>query len=793
MTDGDDGVDRLTPTQVDPRLRARAEAILAPLDEAQRAASLVVGPAIVVGSAGTGKTRVLAHRLAYLCAGLQVPPRRILALTRTERDAEELRARAQRLMVFPLHGAWLGTFHEVCQRILRAHAATLGRKASFVIVGEADARTLIRRAARVAGADPDRHPPARLQELIAAHKRSRTSPEGTVGDVYRAYEAALAEANAFDSDDLLRHVIGLLEHDPMLRAKYRRRFEHILVDHFEDTTPPQRELLRWLGAPLGAGPVATPPAPTTPNGARHVLVVSDPDQALTPVGVAAPPPRPARVEDFLGDFPGARRLDLAHDHRSTKRIHRAAARLIVHTPGPRVTADAVTRRGRALVSAACADEITEAALVVRWVARIARVANVAPARTAILVRQPIMARPFEEALVRAGLPYRVVGGLRFYERREIKDVLAYLRLTLGGGDPAALARIANVPRRGIGPASVATLASMRKRSKITMAEAALRAASLPRVTAQRAGALADLGRMLQDLDEAARRLPCAELIDFVVERSGYGRLLGELSRAEEETRREGIDELRGLARAFAGPAAEALPRLFAQVALVSGAPWIAEPVWPALHPPWEGDENDEGDEDGDADAYEPPTPGRSSVAPGDDRCVQLATYAEAKGRDFDVVFLTGMEEGVLPHERALRYGDAGIEADRRLCYVAMTRARARVVFTHALSRTLLGRTRAGAPSRFLAETGRRVKRLRPPPSEPLKPSKPVNKIAPPIATAAPHMVNVVKAGQRVVHDRYGVGLVLSVEGDVGFVVVEFENPEIGEKRLSLAHARLSLA
>jgi len=701
-------------------LAARAQAVVSNLDEDQRAAALARGPALVVGGAATGKTRVLAHRIAYLCAGGQAAPRRILAFARTKRDAGLLRLRAERLLAFPLHGAWIDTFHDVCLRILRAHATAFGRKATFTILGESEARVLVRHAADgVEGARP--FSAARLQELIGAAKEARVVPEGAVGEVYLRYEQALARANAVDADDLVRHVLALLENDAELAAKYRRRFSHVLVDDYEDTTASQRELVARLAGPAG-----------------DLLVALDEDQALVPDAAAA-------AADFRARFSDAPSHLLTTTYRSSGRISYVAARIIAHNERPgRPELRSARRKGQRVVSAVLADEDEEAVHVVRWIQRLARKSETPLGRIAILYRHSVMARAFEEALVRAGVPYHVASGPRFYERREIKDVLAYLRLGVGGGDPIALARIANVPRRGIGPASVATIARLCKASKITMAEAALRAASLPRVTAARAGALADLGRLLTDLGDSAHKLSAAELIDYVIERSGYGRLLSELSRAEEESRREGLDELRGIARALPGAAVDSAPRLFERVALVSGVPWLAG-------------------------MDEEATP-----APRGDEGVALLTFGEAKGRDFEMVFMTGLEEGILPGTRALAQGPAAIAAERRLAYVVMTRARSRLVLTRALARTLFGQTRPGEPSRFIAEAGRRVRHFR------LGGSR-----AP--RAAEPAALSAVREGQRVLHQRYGLGLVTRFEtGPQPMVSVRFDDGS--ERRLALARS-----
>jgi DNA helicase-2/ATP-dependent DNA helicase PcrA len=742
---------------------ARAAAMLVSLDEAQRAAAQMLGPALVIGPAGSGKTRVLAHRVAMLVARGDVPPRRILGFARSDREAGLLRARAERLLGQPLHGAWIDTPREICLRILRAHAAALGRKPSFVVLGESEARVLVRGAARDAGVTE--YSPGRLQELISLSKIARVAPDGPVGEVYALYERALAEANAFDADDLVRHVVELLGSDPALAAKYHRRFSHTVIDDFEDTSAPQRELFARLV-----------------GGDGDVLAAADEQQAIASAAAGDDDPR----SGFLAAFPGAQVVTLDRSYRGSGRITLLAARVAARnlppatSSPPRPAPEAMRKRGRRVVSAVMGNEADEATHVVRWLARIARRLKAPLSRCAILYRHPVQARPFEEALARAGVAYRVVGAPRFYERREIKDVIAYLKLTIGGGDPAALARIANVPRRGIGPASVATIARLARQSaagggaRLSMAEAALRAASLPRVTAQRAGALADLGRLLTDLTDAARRLSAAELIDYAIERSGYGRLLGELSRAEEETRREGIDELRGMARALDGPAALTLPALFARAGQAA--------------------------EDADDADLEP----ASASRPED--VVALLTFAESKGRDFDVVFMTGLEEGILPGARAARLGDAAIRAERRLFYVGITRARSRLVFTHALSRTLFGKTQAAAPSRFLGEVGKRVRSFRLGEARARAVGVPLE-IRPgvdgegdtgPLQVAAPlaPTLTVVREGQRVVHPRYGHGLVTRFEPAAGgggqpMVSVLFESA--GEKRLALAFAKLQPA
>jgi DNA helicase-2/ATP-dependent DNA helicase PcrA len=721
------------------RARARAAALVAPLDPEQREAVLSIdAPTLVVGGAGSGKTRLLAHRIAWLVAGREVPPRRILAISPSVRGAEELRFRAQRLLGEKLRGAWIGPLPDLCQRLLRAHASAIGRRSSFAVLSPTEARTLVRRAAQEVNAPVEGPALARLVETISSVKNLVASADA-VGDVYHAYEALLVRENALDSDDVILSVLRLLDESESFRERYRRRFQHVLVDRFEDLPRPQLEVVRILGA------------------GGSVLLCGDDDQSLLP-----------RAPDFaafaatLGD---TRRIALRHAYRGTRRIVYVADRVIRNNPARLPKEQGFERRrGQRVIVAGFGDENEEAAYVVRWVQRLHDDGEASLGRTAIMFRHDVQARPLEEALARAGLPYRVASGLRFYERREIRDAMCYLRLAISGGEPAALARIANVPRRGIGPASVRTIARLQKKYRITMAEAALRAAQLPRVTAQRAGALADLGRLLSELDEVARRGSTAELIDFVVERTGYGAMLADLATEEEETRREGLDELRGLARSFPGPAAEGLPRLFERAAQAGVIPWAVA--------------SDEDDAQGRVAAR----------ARSEGHEVQLLSYPAAKGREFDAVFMIGLEEGVLPRSRALdptSGSPEAIEAERRLCYVGMTRARNRLFMTWAQTRTLHGKTRSARPSRFLTEAGRRVRWFR------LGSARPghLREDQPAPVTPEESVLGVVREGQSVVHPRYGAGVVVAVhEGAQPMVTVRFETD--GEKRLALHLARL---
>lgn len=703
--------------------------ILLPLDEEQRAAvTPMSGSVLVIGGAGTGKTRLLHRRLAYLCAVQGVPPRRILVVTPTDDAAGLTYARVQVLWGAELRGAWLGTVSSVCLRILRAYATKLGRRKSFTVLSEASVRTFVRQAAREVGMDPEAVSVSRLREALSAHKQRGTSEPFEPSAFYEAYQRALVRANAFDADDVRVDVLSLLEH--RVREKYQRRFDHVLIDDAETLRGPEVEVLRHLVSPT-----------------CQVYALSDPLRT--------------RATDWQDAFPWAERHVLARNYRSTGRILYVVSRLLRRVPVDVPAPIATRKRGARVVCVQVGDEDEEADLVARWTARLVRREESSLASVAILYARHLQARVFEEALARAGLPYRAARGQRFYERREIRDVLCYLRMGMSGGDPAALACVANVPRRGIGPASVAMIARLQKRDRISLGEAALLCAELPRVTAQRAGALADLGRLLKDLGEASHRLPLAELIPFVVERTGYQSLLDELPPIEAQSRREGIGELCDLSRGFAGPATEALPQLFRRVAATGAIPW-AEP-------------------DQDQDDDESQSSRRLSRQRSDSsRGVRLLTLGDARGLEFKVVFLTGLEEDVLP-----RRGE--VDGDRRLLYLGLTRARNRVIFTHAASRRVSGHARAAEPSRFLREVGRRVRRFRlgGARAEAFAQKDSAHVLAHG-ADSAPF--SSVCEGAHVVHARYGQGVVLRVDPLPGTADVEFE--AVGKKRLLLALAHL---
>ncbi|MFH0903440.1 MAG: ATP-dependent helicase, partial [Pseudomonadota bacterium] len=772
---------------------ARAAAILASLDDEQRqAARSTEGPVLLLGGPGTGKKRVLSHHVAFLCAATTVPSRRVLVLAQTDDAAERIRARAELLLGRPLYGAWSDTFYGASQRILRAHASAIGRRPSFSILDSTEAEALVRRAARRVGMDLAQYPPGRLREAIARCKSQVSAPDAAIAEVFEMYERALAEANALDPDDVLLRAVQLLASEDAHRDRYRRRFVHVVVERLEDATRPQLELLELVAGPHG-----------------NVLAAADDDQTVVSRASSGIQP----IDSFLEYYPTAKRLCLVNCYRCSKRIVQSATRLIAQNGERHLRRLVSVRRcGARVLSVLVGDESEEAALVVRCIRRLLshQSAALRPADFAIVFRHDVQARPFEEALAKAGLPYYVSSGQRFWERREIRDLMSYLRLTIGGGDARSLARIANIPRRGIGPASVAVIGRLQKRYRISMAEAALRAAQLPRVTAERAGALCDLGRLLLDLDEAARVSSIVELIDSIVERTGYGRMLTRLSSTEEEVRRIGIDELRGVARAFPGSAKGSLSRLFAHVETTGCTPWASGST---------------GEDDGRAEICA----GRAGHASG----VGLLTFERVKGRQFRFVVMAGMEEGLLPHAHALAANDrAAIEAERRLCYTVMTRARDRLVMTRAAVRTMAGTTRARSPSQFLAEMGQSVRRLRKsgvarvgarrcPDSEreclvrsesvdsrgstedpELRPSLPspslpsaeaAARLASPEAELPATVLLVVHEGQTVLHRSYGRGVVVeapSRDDRTPNAVATVRFASVGEKRLVVALAKL---
>jgi DNA helicase II / ATP-dependent DNA helicase PcrA len=628
---------------------AGLEALLDGLNEPQRQAVVHPdGPLLVVAGAGSGKTRVLTRRIAYMVGSGRVAPWQVLAITFTNKAADEMRSRLRELLGDAADRMWVSTFHSACVRILRSQADRLGYRRSFTIYDDADSRRLIEQVERDLGLDTRRLAPRAVQGAISAAKselldfetykrNAQTFIERRVGDVYAEYQQRLHSASSMDFDDLLMVTVNLFDSFEDVLAAYRRRFTHILVDEFQDTNRAQNELVMRLGAEH-----------------RNVTVVGDVDQSIYRW-------RGADIRNLLEfeeAFPDAAVVALEQNYRSTKTILDAANAVIVNNVS-RVPKDLWTDVGDGdlVCRYRAEDERDEAQWVASEISRLHRAEGVRYGDVAVFYRTNAQSRVLEEALVRDHIPYKVVGGTRFYDRREVRDVLAYLKVLVNPADEVSCRRIVNVPKRGVGDASVDRIALWARSNGRSFADA-LSQPEVAGLSGRAAKGVAALATLLEGLRQlvAADASPAA-ILDAVLERTGYNAELRSEGSIESEGRLENLAELQTVAAEY-----DTLDAFLESVALVS-----------------------------DADELE-----------GDGTRVSLMTLHVAKGLEFPAVFLVGMEDGIFPHSRSLD-DPAGIEEERRLFYVGITRARKYLYISHAWSRTVFGSTSPAIASRFMSE------------------------------------------------------------------------------------------
>jgi len=721
-----------------------SSSLLAGLNPQQREAVLAAdGPVLILAGAGSGKTRVITTRVAHLVLERGVDPESILAVTFTNKAAGEMKQRAQALLGGRALGAWIATFHSFCVRLLRREAASAGLRRDFVIYDEADQLATVRQALRELDVSEKLHPPRRvLSRLSAAKNRPRraraASPDveadGVAGSLHdriaERYSELLARAGALDFDDLLLRTVALLADNAAVREAWRRRFRYLLVDEYQDTNRAQYELVRLLAGADG-----------------NLTVVGDEDQSIYSWRGADL----QNILDFEADFPGARVLRLEQNYRSTQAILDAASAVVAHNVQRKgKTLRAVNPSGAPVRLHQAGDEYEEAAWVVDRVVTLR-----GPGRAAVLYRINAQSRLFEEALLRLRVPYVVVGGVGFYERKEVKDLLAYLRLAVNPDDPVALRRVLNVPPRGIGERTlheVERLAGERGVSLWAGLGAAIDEARLPARASQ---PLARFRELLALLHDEAGRLGPRALLERILAASGYSASLAEEDSHESEERLGNLAEL--LAAAADYEAREEAPTLSGFLDRVS---LLSE----------------------------------LDVAKGDAPVVLMTLHA-AKGLEFELVCLTGMEEGLVPHSRSLESLDS-LEEERRLCYVGMTRARERLLLSWAQSRQVFGQRRLSQPSRFLEEippeglvrsgesrwTSRSALAGRPA----LAGGRTARAEPAPVVAGTAEL----RPGRRVRHPLFGVGTVLRCEGQGEDMKLTVAFPGAGAKRLVARYAGL---
>ena len=665
-----------SPAHVRPSPAFDADLLLDGLNPQQRAAVVHAGsPLLIVAGAGSGKTRVLTHRIAYLLGERRVAPTEILAITFTNKAAGEMRERVSNLIGPRARLMWVSTFHSMCVRLLRAEAGTLGLKTSFSIYDADDSRRLMTLVARELDLDPKRFPARSLTAQVSNLKnelvtpavwseRASSAPDKIVAEAYRAYQRRLTEAHALDFDDLIARAVELLQHFPETADRYRRRFRHVLVDEYQDTNHAQYTLVRELTAPVTA---AAEPAAGPPLLPGELCVVGDADQSIYAFRGATI----RNILEFERDYPDARTILLEQNYRSTQTILTAANSVIARNSERRpknLWSDAGA--GERIAGYVAENEHDEAAWVVQQIEALGAAGQAAPSDVAVFYRTNAQSRVFEEVFIRVGLPYKVVGGVRFYERREVRDVLAYLRLIANPADLVSLRRILNTPRRGIGDRAEGAIQAFSEREQIPFAAALEVADQAPGIAPRSVTAIRGFTELTTSLRVVAAGPDASpsEVIEAVLDQTGYLAELEASRDPQDEGRVDNLRELVSVAREFeetrvGGELPAGLDEFLEQVSLVADA---------------------------------------DSVPDAGGGVVTLMTLHTAKGLEFPVVFLAGLEDGVFPHLRALS-DPVELQEERRLAYVGITRARERLYLSRAVSRSAWGQPAWNPPSRFLDE------------------------------------------------------------------------------------------
>ncbi|NWF26178.1 DNA helicase PcrA [Streptomyces sp. PKU-EA00015] len=751
-----------------PRPAVDAAALLEGLNEQQRAAVVHTGsPLLIVAGAGSGKTRVLTHRIAHLLATRHVHPGQILAITFTNKAAGEMKERVEHLVGPRAHAMWVMTFHSACVRILRRESKKLGFTSSFSIYDAADSKRLMSLVCRDLELDPKKFPPKSFSakisnlknELIDEETFADQAADGfekTLAEAYRMYQARLREANALDFDDIIMTTVHLLQAFPDVAEHYRRRFRHVLVDEYQDTNHAQYTLVREL---VGEGYEDLEPA--------ELCVVGDADQSIYAFRGATI----RNILQFEEDYPDATTILLEQNYRSTQTILSAANAVIERNESRRPKNLWTNAGAGARITGYVADtEHDEAQFVADEIDRLTDAGEAKAGDVAVFYRTNAQSRVFEEIFIRVGLPYKVVGGVRFYERKEVRDVLAYLRVLANPEDNVPLRRILNVPKRGIGERAEAMIDALALREKITFPQALRRVDEAYGMAARSANAVKRFNVLMEELRTIAESgAGPATVLEAVLERTGYLAELQASTDPQDETRIENLQELAAVALEFEQDRGEeegagTLAEFLEQVALVADSDQIP-------------DEDEEG----------------TGV-------ITLMTLHTAKGLEFPVVFLTGMEDGVFPHMRALGQTKE-LEEERRLAYVGITRARERLYLTRSSMRSAWGQPSYNPPSRFLEEIpGAHVEWKRTGPMA--APAGPTSGITSSLSSSrarggasgfATRRTNdkpviALSVGDRVTHDQFGLGTVVAVSGSGSDAQATIDFGDEKPKRLLLRYA-----
>jgi DNA helicase-2/ATP-dependent DNA helicase PcrA len=741
--------------------------LLEDLNPAQRTAVEHRGsPLLIVAGAGSGKTRVLTRRIAHLLAVGDATPGQILAITFTNKAAAEMKERVADIVGPAGRTMWVSTFHSACVRILRAEAHRLGVKSNFTIYDTQDSLRLITLILRDFNIDAKNTKPRMLLSRISSAKNelidhetflSNTqlssdkdaAIESVIAQVYREYQNRLTLANAFDFDDLIGSTVALLQLFPEVANMYRRRFRHMMVDEYQDTNHAQYMLIKELVGTVAASADSPPPG--------ELCVVGDADQSIYAFRGATI----RNIEEFERDYPNASTILLEQNYRSTQTILSAANAVIAKNTSRRAKNLWTDSGDGDLIKVYVGDdEHDEASFIAREIDRMSDEGISRPGDTAVFYRTNAQSRAVEEVFIRTGMPYKVVGGVRFYERKEVRDILAYLRTIVNPADEVSLRRILNTPKRGIGDRAEAMIGAYAERERITFFDSLRRAADVPGLATRSMSAIAgfvDLMNGLQTLFESGTEP--AVVIQAAIEQSGYLSELRASTDLQDEGRIENLAELESVATAFLVDNPEGtLVEFLENVALVADA---------------------------------------DSIPGGEDHggVVTLMTLHTAKGLEFPTVFLTGMEEGIFPHSRSL--GEAReLEEERRLAYVGITRARQRLYLSRSLTRSSWGSPSANPQSRFLDEIPEHNltwEREAPPMFAPSSnfgsttwsgPDAPLRRGSKSVSANTISL----NAGDRVTHEKFGMGTVVESGGSGDRADATIDFGASGVKRLLLRYA-----
>lgn len=772
----------------DTKPASEADQLLKGLNPQQRQAVVHEGsPLLIVAGAGSGKTAVLTRRIAYLIAARGVGVGQVLAITFTNKAAAEMRERVVRLVGNRARAMWVSTFHSTCVRILRNQASLIeGLNSNFSIYDADDSRRLLQMIGRDMGLDIKRYSPRLLANAISNLKNELIDPADavskltddsdelsrTVASVYGEYQRRLRAANALDFDDLIGETVAVLRAFPQIAQHYRRRFRHVLVDEYQDTNHAQYVLVREL---VGRG-VTEAPASSDDVPPAELCVVGDADQSIYAFRGATI----RNIEDFERDYPDATTILLEQNYRSTQNILSAANSVIARNSGRRDkrlwTAEGA---GELIVGYVADNEHDEARFVAEEIDALADKGEITYNDVAVFYRTNNSSRSLEEVFIRAGIPYKVVGGVRFYERKEIRDIVAYLRVLDNPGDAVSMRRILNTPRRGIGDRAEACVAVYAENTGASFADALVAAAEgkVPMLNSRAEKAIAGFVELL---DELRGRLDddLGDLVESVLERTGYRRELESSSDPQELARLDNLNELVSVAHEFSTDRAN------------------ADALDESLHTPEDEDVPDTGVL---AEFLE-----RVSLVSDSDEIpedgagmVTLMTLHTAKGLEFPVVFVTGWEDGMFPHMRSLD-DPTELSEERRLAYVGITRARRRLYLSRAIVRSSWGQPMLNPESRFLREIPQELidwRRTAPAPSF----SAPVSgagrfgppRAAPTRSGMSKRPLLVLEPGDRVTHDKYGLGRVEEVSGvgESAMSLIDFGSS--GRVKLMHNHAPIS--